>query len=137
MFIPEEWWAIIVLWVAEFIYEVASWSERNPFYGSVFIWVITAVGVNNYTKDRNAWIQIMSIIIGVIHTLSMGTLWTYTSVEEFDLWEQISFWDHGFLSNIDWTFQGFGEGGYYDQINDDEMAMEDEDIMLFESLNEE
>lgn len=47
----EEKWTIIILWVAFGIYNVASYLERNPLYGSVLIWTILAIR-NNVMKMK-------------------------------------------------------------------------------------
>ena len=38
----EEKWSILVLYVALVIYNIASWREKNPVFGCVFIWVLQA-----------------------------------------------------------------------------------------------
>ena len=47
----EEGWTILILYVAFLIYNVVSYVEKNPVYGSVFIWVIFAI-INNLKENR-------------------------------------------------------------------------------------
>ena len=39
----EETWGLFILFVAFGIYSVASYQERNPLYGLIFIWVLCAI----------------------------------------------------------------------------------------------
>lgn len=47
MFISEEEWTVVALWMVEVFFEIVSWWERNPAWGSVFTWASTAILVNN------------------------------------------------------------------------------------------
>jgi hypothetical protein len=47
----EEKWTVVILWIAFAIYNVASFSERNPLYGAVYIWTILAIR-NNVLKTK-------------------------------------------------------------------------------------
>jgi len=35
--------SVIILWIALVIYIVYSFLERNPLFGAVFLWVLTAI----------------------------------------------------------------------------------------------
>ena len=83
MFMSEETYTTIILWIAFVIYEIASWSERNPLFGSIFIWVIAAVLGKSYRFDRNPNVQASALIILILHTLSMAAMWGYSIFEEF------------------------------------------------------
>lgn len=39
----------IIMWVALVIYNLVAWGERNPLYGSVFIWAASAIKSNLLT----------------------------------------------------------------------------------------
>jgi len=39
----ESTWAVNILYIALFIYVLASFMERNPLYGAVYIWVLIAI----------------------------------------------------------------------------------------------
>ena len=47
MFISEEEWTVISLWAVEIFFEIVSWWERNPAWGSVFTWASSAILANN------------------------------------------------------------------------------------------
>ena len=49
--LTEEQITIPILWVAMIIYNIYSYREMNPLYGTVFIWVITAIR-NNLLKIK-------------------------------------------------------------------------------------
>lgn len=104
MFMSEETWTCLTVWGAEIFYEIFSYEERNPFYGSVFIWVLSALLENNVTnKPYNTNLIIcVSVILG-IHIISMAGLWSYLIFEELQpFYEPISFWNHGFLGKADY-----------------------------------
>jgi len=42
-YLTEESITVGVLWVAFVIYNLVAWTDRNPLYGSVFIWAILAI----------------------------------------------------------------------------------------------
>ena len=65
--IDEEQMTIAILFIAQIIYNLASYTEMNPLYGSVFIWVITAI--RNNVVDNKAdltelkkWTEIIAFI---------------------------------------------------------------------------
>ena len=76
--INEEQATIIILYVATFIYNLASYTEMNPLYGSVFIWVVTAIRsniVNN--KPENTALTANTEYIAIFQAISMTALWSY------------------------------------------------------------
>ena len=76
--INEEQTTIIILYVATFIYNLASYTEMNPLYGSVFIWVVTAIRsniVNN--KPENTALTANTEYIAIYQAISMTILWSY------------------------------------------------------------
>jgi len=50
MFMSEETWTVLAIWAAEVWYEIFAYEERNPFYGSVLIWVVSAILENTVTN---------------------------------------------------------------------------------------
>ena len=82
--IDEETTTVIILWIALVIYNVATYRERNPLFGGVFIWVIFAIHhniVNN--KSQNEKIENNSTLIANIHCISMFGFTTYLAIEYF------------------------------------------------------
>lgn len=74
--LDEEQITIGILWVAFAIYNVATYVERNPLYGAVFIWVITAIR-NNVMENKSQYttLETNTTWITVVHLISM-TAWT-------------------------------------------------------------
>lgn len=46
MFINEDYWSIVIIWMVEVGFELYSWWSRNPIWGSVFTWAGSAI-LNN------------------------------------------------------------------------------------------
>lgn len=87
MIMTEEEWTCIIVWVAEIIYEVAAWNERNPLYGSVFSWAMAAILENLVSnKPENEILIINASIILGIHVISMAVLTSYLIFEELQPW---------------------------------------------------
>ena len=49
-FLNEEQFGVIILYVAFVIYNLASWIELNPLYGSIYIWV--AMGIRYLLLEK-------------------------------------------------------------------------------------
>ena len=82
--IDEETTAVIILWIALVIYNVATYLERNPLFGGIFIWVIFAIHhniVNN--KSQYTEMEDNTALIGIIHCISMFGFTTYLAIEYF------------------------------------------------------
>ena len=43
MFMNEEMWSILFVWVLEIFVEVVAWANRDPIFGLVFAWAAVAV----------------------------------------------------------------------------------------------
>jgi|TARA_B110000285_G_scaffold195272_1_gene225456 translocator protein len=71
-----------VLWVALVIYNLFAYSQRNPLYGSIFIWVTLAIKSELLDKhaDLTSLIDTLTTISG-IQIVSMVVLWTLLSSE--------------------------------------------------------
>jgi len=72
----------LVAWVALIIYNLVAYTERNPLYGSIYIWVTLAIKSNLEEKhpDLTSLINTLSTIT-YIHTISMVVLWSLLSSE--------------------------------------------------------
>merc|ERR1712127_240086 len=82
MFISEEEWCIVYLWIMEIIVEMISWGNRDPIFGLVFAWAGAAVineTLDDRPEDENLVINV-SVIAGV-HIISMLTMITYLIFE--------------------------------------------------------
>jgi len=80
----EEQITVGILWVAFLIYNVRSYVDRNPLYGSILIWVILAIRsniVNN--KAQYTMISDAATQIAILHGISMVFLWTWLSAESW------------------------------------------------------
>jgi len=96
--LDEESLGVVVLYVAWAIYNVAAYSERNPLYGSVLIYVIYAIYDNIVTnKSYYTSLETNTMIILVLQILSMSGLTAYLGYEEMVLGSNPFFedWDTG------------------------------------------
>ena len=85
--VTEEQITIAILWIALLIYNAEAYIDRNPLYGSVFIWVIMAIR-NNVVENKPQYSAIAdnATAIAIIHDVSMVALWTYLStVSGYDI----------------------------------------------------
>lgn len=71
-----------MVWVALVIYNCVAWSERNPLYGSIYIWVTLAIKANLEEEHPTltSLIGDLDTITG-IHIGSMVILWTMLAAE--------------------------------------------------------
>ena len=77
--INEEQATVGILYIAFFIYNLASYSELNPLLGSVFIWVVTAIRSNIMNnKPEYTLLKEQTEYIALAQTLSMTLLWSFT-----------------------------------------------------------
>jgi hypothetical protein len=77
-YVNEEQITVGILFVAMAIYNLAAWTELNPLYGSVFIWVVMAIRsniINN--KPENTFLTEYSEYIALAQALSMTALWSF------------------------------------------------------------
>lgn len=72
----------IVAWVALVIYNLVAYTERNPLYGSIFVWVTLAIKaeLEEAHPECTSLISDLTTITG-IHITSMVVLWTLLSAE--------------------------------------------------------
>lgn len=82
MFMTEEDYAIVILWVAVIIYNLTAWMDRNPVFGSVFIWAMAGI-LEETLRERgyNKNLIINEAVIIGVHTVSMMTLGGYLIFE--------------------------------------------------------
>lgn len=113
----EEYWSIIIVWVALLIYTAAAWSERNPMLGGVYLWAGAAILENLVTnKPENEVLIINCAVILGIHGISMATLTSYLIFEELQPWyEPLSFWKGGLIGDVDW-YRMFEDLGWLTNI---------------------
>lgn len=92
--LDEEITTIVIVWIAWLIYSVASLVERNPMFGAVFIWVITAIRNNAIEKELTS-LELNTDIITVIHSVAM-TAWAVHlfTMQVYGI-EVEGFWDMG------------------------------------------
>ena len=71
-------------WVALIIYNLCAYSEKNPLYGSVYIWVAVAIK-SNLEKLHPETTALMSDLTTItdIHTLSMVVLLALVSADHY------------------------------------------------------
>lgn len=68
----EEYAAVAMVWIAFVVYNLATYIDRNPLYGAVFIWVITAIR-NNVVENKSelTTLETNADWITVIHSISI------------------------------------------------------------------
>ena len=76
-FLNEEQWTVIILYIALVIYNLAASIEINPLFGSVFIWVITAIIANIKEKGGNAFALEHAGYIQVAQSVLMVGFWSF------------------------------------------------------------
>jgi benzodiazapine receptor len=59
----QQTWGIIILWVAIVIYNIASFMERNPLYGIVFLWPLFAIIKEQEKMGRQDVVDALPAII--------------------------------------------------------------------------
>ena len=65
-YLSEAEWCPVILWVALAIYWYATYQERNPAYGIVFIWVVIAI------RDRHSAVEVIASKLLIIVALHFG-----------------------------------------------------------------
>ena len=106
--IPYETIGIIFTWFAFFVYNLISYVDRDPVFGFVFSWALTAIIVDTAAERPSLQnLYINGIIIDVLNTISMVTLMIYLVFETLQdkLWnfyEPLNFYKHGIFYDITW-----------------------------------
>ena len=82
--LDEELISIILLYIASFIYNLASYVELNPLYGAVYVWVVLAIRNKIITeKPQYTDLETNLDILGIFQALSMTALTAFTAVEAY------------------------------------------------------
>ena len=92
----DEFITIGVLWVGFLIYNLTSWIERSPLYGSVYIWVLFALRsevVSNKSQLTKLTDNVTALLIA--HGISMVSLWSWLSSEVVNDATLVDGWDTG------------------------------------------
>jgi len=67
--LSETTWVVVIFYVALVIYILASFMERNPLYGGVYIWVLMAIRNRQASYSdiqTNAMIAVIILIISLV-----------------------------------------------------------------------
>jgi len=86
----------IIVWVAFIIYNVVAWNERNPLFGSIYIWVSLAIKSNlsNKHADFTSLLDTLTTVTD-INIISMVVLWALLSAEVIYGLDTPSNWNNG------------------------------------------
>ena len=93
--LDEEITTVVILWIAFAIYNLATYIERNPLYGAVFIWVITAIRNNVIEKGSLDTLKTNTDWIAIIHSISIVGWTIHLLTMQFFEIEVTGFWDMG------------------------------------------
>jgi len=76
--LTEEAVTIFVLWAAFLIYGLASYTQRNPVYGFVFLWAVIAIWWNVQVEfPQYTILSKQTIILAILQGISMVGLTTW------------------------------------------------------------
>ena len=85
-----------MLWVGLAIYNATSWLERNPLYGSVYIWVLLALRSNVVSNKSELTLLTDNVTaLLIVHGISIVSLWTWLGAEEFYDVSLVDGWNTG------------------------------------------
>lgn len=107
--LSEEWFGVIIVWVAFAIYNLISYWERDPIYGAVYLWALGAIFAEVDAEKKsmtNLWLH--SLIALSVHGASMIVLTAYLLFEWaedsiFGWYSAPEFWDHGLFHDVTWA----------------------------------
>lgn len=92
----DEYFTVAVLWVALVIYNLASFVERNPLFGSVYIWVLIALRYKIDTeKPQLTLVKDNATAALIIHGITMVSLLSWLASEQFYDVNLIDGWNTG------------------------------------------
>jgi hypothetical protein len=86
-YVSEEQIAIVILFVALAVYNLASYIELNPLYGSVFIWVLMAIRYQ-FMSTGSLYPTLIQYCeyMALFQSISMTVLWSsYLTTEIYDI----------------------------------------------------
>lgn len=92
----EESWGIIILWVAFIIYQATTDLWRNPLFGAVFTWAITACYDDISGRGTYKALESNIIAIDTIHTVSLFFYIAYFAYEKWGLEQE----EYGLLYKV-------------------------------------
>lgn len=110
IFPNEETWGIIILWVAFLIYQTTVEVFKNPLFGAVFSWAITAIYVDASGKGTLKNLEANALIIDAIHTLSLFLYAAYFAYEKWGL-EEESYGLFYTINEVYFNLEAFGIEG--------------------------
>ena len=96
IFPNEETWGIIILWVAFLIYQAVIETFRNPLFGAVGSWAITAIYVDANEKGTIKNLEANALVIDALNTISLFLYAAYFAYEKWGLEEE----NYGLLYTI-------------------------------------
>jgi len=96
IFPNEETWGIIILWIAFLIYQTAVEVFKNPLFGAVFSWAITAIYVDASGKGTLKNLEANALVIDVLHSISLFLYAAYFAYEKWGLEQE----NYGILYTI-------------------------------------
>ena len=82
----EESWGIIILWVAFIIYQTTTEMWRNPLFGAVFSWAITACYVDVTSREATTPLLSLKANIVAIDAIHTVTLFFYAAYFAYEKW---------------------------------------------------
>lgn len=99
----EQHYAAVALTVAFIVVTVTSWVERNPLYGAVGIWALTAISQEQEARGNTiSWMW--ASLYDLLNILSQGSLIFYLVYEEFQTnFQRWTYWKGGIMSNVDYA----------------------------------
>jgi benzodiazapine receptor len=77
----ESTWTCIILYVALIVYVLASFMERNPLYGAVYIWVVVAIRNRQVTFPDIQSNSMIVLILIIVHVVLLNVLSIYEKMK--------------------------------------------------------
>jgi hypothetical protein len=71
----ETTWVVVILYVALVVYVLASFMERNPLYGGIYIWALFAIrnGQASYSDiQTNSLIAVIILIVALVGIIALS-----------------------------------------------------------------
>lgn len=108
LFLSEETFGCIMIWVAFAIYNFTAYWDRNPVYGLVFLWANGAI-YERVTREKSQMtnLSLQSLIALCLHAASMLGLTSYLVFDWVQdnflgLYAPLDFWKHGLFYELTW-----------------------------------
>ena len=58
----EEFWTVVMLWVAFVVFGAAAYLNEDPVYGGVFIWACLGISAENYLDSSAVEYSLYAIL---------------------------------------------------------------------------